>query len=123
MDLETVPSNCHFEVDNIELGLNHFQNQFDVVHARLIGAGLKDFKKSKLDIEMCVKPGGMMIWLDADYDREFSLYYIECIQILDLVVGRDPHSYQVIATDETPNGSWMARMIYGMSCNKNVFLY
>lgn len=75
MDLESVPPNCHFEVDNIELGLSHFQNQFDVVHARLIAAGLKDFKKCKRDIEMCVKPGGMMIWLDGDYDSEFFLRY------------------------------------------------
>lgn len=76
VDLESIPSNCHFEVDNIELGLNHFQNQFDVVHARLIAAGLKDFKKCKHDIEMCVKPGGIMLWLDGDYDRELFLHHV-----------------------------------------------
>ena len=35
--------------------------QFDVVHARAIGSGLKDFKKCKEEIEMCLKPGGIMV--------------------------------------------------------------
>ena len=36
-------------------------SQFDVVHARAIGSGLKDFKKCKEEIEMCLKPGGIMV--------------------------------------------------------------
>jgi len=36
-------------------------SQFDVVHARLISGGLKDFKKCKEEIEMCLKPGGIMV--------------------------------------------------------------
>jgi hypothetical protein len=39
-----------------------------VVHARLIGAGLKDFKKCKEEIEMCLKPGGIMVgYINEDY--------------------------------------------------------
>ena len=35
--------------------------QFDVVHARVIASGLKNFKKCKEEIEMCLKPGGIMV--------------------------------------------------------------
>ena len=38
-DLE--PDNFHFELDNVDLGLSHYFDQFDVVHARGIGVGVR----------------------------------------------------------------------------------
>jgi hypothetical protein len=77
----TAPARVDIEYPaDINLGLPHFRNsvseepryftvayvfiiysQFDMVHARAIGSGLKDFKKCKEEIEMCLKPGGFMV--------------------------------------------------------------
>jgi hypothetical protein len=97
INLDETPSNCEFEIDDIQLGLSHFQQKFDIVHARLIAGGLKDFRRSMEDINMCVKPGGLMIWVEADYD-----YY-----------ARDIHEYRMIATHDNMTGTWLGRFIYG----------
>ncbi|KAJ7755057.1 hypothetical protein DFH07DRAFT_500073 [Mycena maculata] len=37
----TMPDNCRSEVDDINLGLEHFYGDFNVVHARLISSGVR----------------------------------------------------------------------------------
>jgi len=37
---ESAPENCHFELDNVDLGLSHYFDQFDLVHARGVGLGV-----------------------------------------------------------------------------------
>ncbi|KAG8757019.1 hypothetical protein FRC14_002450 [Serendipita sp. 396] len=93
VDTQTLPPNCRFEVDNINLGLTHFEAQFDVVHVRLVGSGIKDFSERMKDIHNCLKPGGMMIWFDADY----SLYFNRNFE------------YIPAYTEENREGSWMQR--------------
>jgi len=36
-----MPDNCRSEVDDINLGLEHFYGDFNVVHARMISSGIK----------------------------------------------------------------------------------
>lgn len=98
VETENLPSNCRFEIDDVQLGLTHFHGQFDVVQARLIVAGLKDFRKSMADIHACVKPGGIMLWFDAEYD----LY------------TPDIHVCREVGSDASPTGSWMGRIVYGL---------
>jgi hypothetical protein len=104
VDAETVPSNCRFEVDDINLGLSHFQDRFDFVHSRLIAAGIKDFEKSKTEIEKCLKPGGLMMWIDGDYH----------------VIAEDPpRVYCTLASEVNPDGCYLGRMFWGgcaLSC-------
>ena len=41
VDLENIPPNCRFEIDDINLGLSHYHSDpFDVIHARCIGSGV-----------------------------------------------------------------------------------
>jgi SAM-dependent methyltransferase len=96
MDL---PPNCRFEIDDVNLGLTHFRGQFDVVHVRLVATGLKDFRKTMQDIEECLKPGGIVLWLEFDYD---------------LCTG-DQYVYMPFATAEEDSGSWFGRILYGSS--------
>ncbi|PVG04450.1 S-adenosyl-L-methionine-dependent methyltransferase [Serendipita vermifera] len=98
VDPENVPSNCRFEVDDINLGLSHFHDKFDLVHSRLIAAGLKDFAKSKVEIEKCLKPGGLMLWIDGDYH----------------VISEDPHVYIPLASEINPEGCYLGRMFWEM---------
>jgi hypothetical protein len=94
---ENLPDNCRFEVDDINLGLDHFKGQYDLIHIRLVGSGLKDIHKSMLDVEKCLKPGGLALWLDIDYD----LY------------SGDRFGYKPVASELNPPGAWLQRPIYG----------
>ncbi|KAG8768465.1 hypothetical protein FRB91_010007 [Serendipita sp. 411] len=98
VDGDTLPSNCRFEVDNINLGLAHFGGQFDVVHIRFVGSGLQNFKERMKDVHNCLKPGGIVIWVDADFD-----YY-----------STEKFEYHLPATDDNPGGCWSQRVVSEM---------
>jgi SAM-dependent methyltransferase len=98
VEAESVPANCQFELDDIELGLPHFENKFDLIHARLITMGLKDFQKSMDDVHRCLKPGGMVIWMEPDFD----------------FFTHDVQKYAQMASDENPRGTWIGRFAYGI---------
>lgn len=96
---DNLPPNCHFEIDDINFGLTHFYNQFDVVHARLIGAGIKDFRKTVREAVMCLKPGGILLWSEPDYDFYTSNRLV----------------WRPIASEHRPDGTWFGRIIWGRS--------
>jgi len=91
------PPNCRFEVDDINLGLEHFEGQFDIVHIRLVGSGLKDFHKSMSDVEKCLKPGGLVLWVDIDYDLYSQKTFV----------------YKPPVSELHPSGVWLQRPLYG----------
>jgi hypothetical protein len=95
----SLPPNCRFEMDDISLGLSHLQGQFDVVFARFIALGLKDFRKSLSDATACLKPGGILIWIDVD---------------LDIYAGY-PTVYRPFWSESNPTGPYTTRVIYGES--------
>jgi SAM-dependent methyltransferase len=72
------------EVDDLNLGLDHFYGDFDVVHARLIASGVrnsyrahayvthlamqvKDYRGLIDQISRVLRPGGVLILLDTDF--------------------------------------------------------
>jgi len=70
-----MPQNCRSEVDDINLGLQHFYGDFNVVHARLISSGIKDYPSLIDHISQCLRPGGLMELLEFDfrvYDPDFK---------------------------------------------------
>ncbi|KAG6855999.1 hypothetical protein H0H87_008543 [Tephrocybe sp. NHM501043] len=66
--VSTLPSNCRSEVDDINLGLGHYYGDFDVVHAKLISSGIKDFYDLLDQITYILRPGGLAIFLEWDFD-------------------------------------------------------
>jgi hypothetical protein len=64
--------------------------------------GLKDFRKAVQDVQRCLRPGGLLIWIEPDYG----------------VFSEDRMAYAPVASDARPNGSWTARYIFGMSSLK-----
>ncbi|KAG8855156.1 hypothetical protein FRB96_007194 [Tulasnella sp. 330] len=62
----TPPPNCRFECDDVNLGLSHYRNSFDVVHCRLIGVGIKDYRSLLGDIAEMLRPGGVYLSMEVD---------------------------------------------------------
>lgn len=94
---EGLPPNCRFEVDDINFGLTHFRDKFDVIHLRFVAGGLKDFPQRMKDIHSCLKPGGIVLWIEVEYDLYFG----------------ESFSYIAPGTDSYPEGSWMQRPMAG----------
>lgn len=91
-----MPPNCKFEMNDVNRGLEHLQGMYDVVHARAIGMGLKDFRKSLQQVVGCAKPGGIVIWMDGDYD-----FY-----------SGWPINYARFWSNSNPQGSYISRVLY-----------
>ncbi|KAG6851344.1 hypothetical protein H0H93_005742 [Arthromyces matolae] len=68
MQCPTMPSNCRSEVDDINLGLEHFYGDFNVVRASLISSGIKDFHNLVNQMTHCLRPGGLLILIEWGFD-------------------------------------------------------
>ncbi|KAG8761654.1 hypothetical protein FRC14_000038 [Serendipita sp. 396] len=97
VEADSTPPNCRFELDDVNMGLSHFYDSFDVVHARLISSGIKDYRKMMEEAERCLKPGGVVIFVD--YDAQFC--------------AEDQVSRQPMA-ETNENGSWLVRCSHEM---------
>ncbi|KAG8838014.1 hypothetical protein FRC18_006847 [Serendipita sp. 400] len=97
IDIDNTPSNCRFELDDVNMGLAHFYDSFDVVHARFISSGVKDYRKMMEEAERCLKPGGVAIFVDYD-----ALFCAE----------DQLHRQPMAETNE--NGSWLVRCSHEM---------
>lgn len=62
-----MPENCRSEVDDINLGLEHFYGDFNVVHARLLSSGIKDYHGLIDQISRVLRPGGLVNILEFDF--------------------------------------------------------
>ncbi|KAG8828601.1 hypothetical protein FRC17_007478, partial [Serendipita sp. 399] len=101
IDPDGLPSNIHFEIDDVNLGLDHFKGMFDLVHVRLVGSGLKNFPQTMQNVEDCLKPGGVAIFVDGDYD----------------MYAEDQRVYMPFALEEDEamsERSWFQRIVYEM---------
>ncbi|KAJ7361299.1 hypothetical protein DFH08DRAFT_843703 [Mycena albidolilacea] len=63
----TMPDNCRSEVDDINLGLEHFYGDFNVVHARLISSGIKDYARLIDQVAHCLRPAGLLDMMEFDF--------------------------------------------------------
>lgn len=65
-DPSLFPPNLTFEIDDVNKGLDHFFNKFHLIHIRCVGTGIHNYAKMMEEIEKCLRPGGLVIYLDAD---------------------------------------------------------
>ncbi|KAH9982736.1 S-adenosyl-L-methionine-dependent methyltransferase [Lactifluus volemus] len=54
-------------VDDINIGLQHFYGDFNVIHARLVSSGIKDYQSMIDHISQCLRPGGLMELFEFDF--------------------------------------------------------
>ncbi|KAL4077513.1 S-adenosyl-L-methionine-dependent methyltransferase [Scleroderma citrinum] len=55
-----MPPNCRSEVDDINLGLEHFYGDFNVVHVGFIASGIRDYHTMIDQISHVLRPGGLI---------------------------------------------------------------
>ncbi|KAJ7185297.1 hypothetical protein C8R46DRAFT_376111 [Mycena filopes] len=67
MQCLTMPDNCRSEVDDINLGLEHFYGKFNVVHVRLISAGIQDYVNFIDQVSHVLRPNGLLDMVEFDF--------------------------------------------------------
>ncbi|KAJ7492216.1 hypothetical protein FB451DRAFT_1551624 [Mycena latifolia] len=67
MQSVTMPDNCRSEVDDINLGLEHFYGDFNVVHARLISSGIKNYVNLIDQMSRVLRPAGLLHVMEFDF--------------------------------------------------------
>jgi hypothetical protein len=63
---ENSPSNLHFTINDVNLGMSRFYDQYDFVHVRSIGGGITDMDRTIVELQRCLKPGGVLLIIDGD---------------------------------------------------------
>jgi SAM-dependent methyltransferase len=103
VDTGNFPPNLRFEIDDINLGLDHFYDRYDLVHARCVSGGINDMDKTIVEFQKCLKPGGLLIIMEGDhiYERRDKLARLKKL----------PGDPDVSALSE--NGSYLRRMVAG----------
>lgn len=102
VDTSQLPSNLRFEIDDVNHGLMHFHNQFDLVHMRSVSGGIQRFEETMKELEQCLKPGGLVIIVDGDG----TIYSEDRLHPAKLPSG-DWHS------DSDREGSWFRKVVLG----------
>ena len=101
---DKLPANVEFQLHNANQGLQSYYGAFDIVHARFIGGGITSYRAFIQEASKCVKPGGLAIFLEGNFD----------------LVKEDQRTIQEPASDSNPNGSWLQRWL---QCASHRVLY
>lgn len=72
---------------------------------RCVMSGIKDMAATLKDLELCLKPGGLLVVIDGDYPYEESREGYAKLARLD-------GDGDVSGTSE--KGSWLRRMMFGV---------
>ncbi|KZT72959.1 hypothetical protein DAEQUDRAFT_722595 [Daedalea quercina L-15889] len=72
MQALNMPPNLRSEVDDINLGLQHFYGDFNVAHARLVSSGIRDYEGLVDQMSQCLRLGGLLDLTEFDF-RVYSV--------------------------------------------------
>jgi hypothetical protein len=92
---DKLPANVEFQLHDANQGLQPYYGAFDIVHARFIGGGITSYRAFIQEASKCVKPGGLAIFLEGNFD----------------LLKEDQRTIQEPASDSNPNGSWLQRWL------------
>ncbi|TDL16396.1 S-adenosyl-L-methionine-dependent methyltransferase [Rickenella mellea] len=109
----SLPPNCRFEFDDINLGLPHYYNTFDIVHCRELSNGIKDFGWLITEAAKCLKPG----LLSALFINFCTCFIYPGGMVLvaegDSTLFNEHHDVQEMAFGSGgPGQSWLARAMF-----------
>ncbi|KAF6754291.1 S-adenosyl-L-methionine-dependent methyltransferase [Ephemerocybe angulata] len=61
------PPNLRMEIDDLNKGIEHFYDSFDVVHSRLIAFGIRDYRRLIEHMTRAVRPNGVIEVQEYDF--------------------------------------------------------
>jgi len=67
MQVVNLPPNCRSEVDDINLGLQHYHEEFNVINARLVSSGVRDYAGLIDQTSQALRPGGLVNFTEFDF--------------------------------------------------------
>jgi hypothetical protein len=105
---EQIPPNLRFECYDINDGLQHLHSRYDLIHMRQVGSGIKDFAKTRLDIEECLKPRGMVLFIDGDW----WMYAEDRVSAAKLVL-MDENGFGDKLLNKSEQRSWLRTIFHG----------
>lgn len=91
-----VPSNYLSEICDVNDGLEKFYGQFDLVHTRFTAGVFSDPQAALIEMERCLKPGGLLIIISASF-----------------LISEDRKTMYPLYTQANPQGSWFQRSAIG----------
>jgi len=94
---EDRPSNVDWQRHDVNQGLEPYHGQFDIVHVRCIGAGITSYRALLEDASKCLKPGGLAIFIEGDFD----------------LFDEDQKTIIVPAGEDHPEGSYLQKWMQG----------
>ncbi|TFK26712.1 S-adenosyl-L-methionine-dependent methyltransferase [Coprinopsis marcescibilis] len=63
----SIPDNCWSEVDDLNYGMEHFYDRFDIAHGRFIVSGIKDYRALIDEMSRVLRPRGVLDICETDY--------------------------------------------------------
>ncbi|KAG9008864.1 hypothetical protein FRB94_012833 [Tulasnella sp. JGI-2019a] len=64
---EDIPSNCRFEVDDVNLDMSHYAKSFNIVHMRSIAMGVNNFQDLIHRLAQTLRADGAILLVGGDY--------------------------------------------------------
>ena len=107
IDPSSFPPNLSFQIYDVNSGLGHLEGQIDLVQMRCMSSGLKDVEKTGVEMQRCLKPGGLLLAIEGDK----ALLNEERKTITPMM--RLPGDGGAEITSVSEQGSWFRRMIWG----------
>ncbi|KIM25818.1 hypothetical protein M408DRAFT_330998 [Serendipita vermifera MAFF 305830] len=106
IDRTSLPPNLSLEIDDVNHGLGHFAGEFDLVHMRCVSGGITNIDQTLLDLQKCLRPGGVLLIVDGDpsllsEDRK-------AIQLFKRLPGDGGPE----VTSVSEQGSWFQRLLW-----------
>lgn len=62
----STPANFKFETHDASSGLLKYDGLFDIIHARCVSYGTKDWRSTVHELARILRPGGMLLLFDPD---------------------------------------------------------
>lgn len=68
LDVANFPPNLQMEISDINDGLTHCFQSYDLVHMRFVLSGITNFENTLRDLQLCLKPGGVLLIVGGDVE-------------------------------------------------------
>jgi hypothetical protein len=106
IDQDSLPTNIHFEIDDINQSLSAHYDQYDLIHVHMMKSSIKNMEYTMKELLKCLLPGGFIFVMDMDYD----IYHVDAHKKVAMMRMDNSNDKDGV----TAKGSLLARLFHGM---------